>query len=406
VIAVLLFPLLGCGVAAALDLALPRTAGARLGMFFLLGAGAHGTLMFIGGAYVAVAAYVLAILAIVMKRLPPIEEREPVIATIVIVIPLVLLLIGTAIVPLSDYDGRATWLPKAQAIAHEHSITGPYFRGERGFNHHNHYPLLLPLDAATMMNLTRDRSDHAVRWLYVLIPFAFLMFLRDRAPWFVACAAWIPMIVVAPEGGAMSAYADLAVMSFCGAAVLSAAEGGGAAGLWLLFLVLTKNEGTLLAIAIFIAMSLIRPSRRVWFSSIAGVSIGEALLAIWRSRIPNAYDERYSRLIRDLPSHLDRITPVARAFAQHAVEFSKWGGFWIIVLVAAIVTARRNRFAIAVIVIALAGYVTTFAVMNWNIEELVNVSANRLLLHLAGPAMLIVTSPIGSRASADAASDG
>ena len=404
-IAVLLFPFLGCGIAAALDLALPRTIGARLGMFFLLGAGAHGTLMFFGGAYVAIAAYVLAILAIVMKRLPPVEEREPVIATIAIAIPFALLLIGTAIVPLSDYDGRATWLPKAQAIAHEHSITGPYFRGERGFNHHNHYPLLLPLDAATMMNLTRDRSDHAVRWLYVLIPLSFLMFVRDRAPWFVACAAWMPMIVVAPEGSAMSAYADLAVMSFCGAAVLSAAAGSGAAGLWLLFLVLTKNEGTLLAVAILLGMSLIRASRNVWISSIVGVAIGEAMLAFWRSRIPNAYDERYSHLVRDLPSHLDRIAPVTRAFAQHAIEFSKWGGFWIIALCAAIITARRNRFAIAVIAIALAGYITTFAVMNWNIDELANVSANRLLLHLAGPAMLIVTSSVGSRASAVAASD-
>ena len=404
-IAVLLFPFLGCGIAAALDLALPRTIGARLGMFFLLGAGAHGTLMFFGGAYVAIAAYVLAILAIVMKRLPPVEEREPVIATIAIAIPFALLLIGTAIVPLSDYDGRATWLPKAQAIAHEHSITGPYFRGERGFNHHNHYPLLLPLDAATMMNLTRDRSDHAVRWLYVLIPLSFLMFVRDRAPWFVACAAWMPMIVVAPEGSAMSAYADLAVMSFCGAAVLSAAAGSGAAGLWLLFLVLTKNEGTLLAVAILLGMSLIRASRNVWISSIVGVAIGEAMLAFWRSRIPNAYDERYSHLVRDLPSHLDRIAPVTRAFAQHAIEFSKWGGFWIIALCAAIITARRNRFAIAMIAIALAGYITTFAVMNWNIDELANVSANRLLLHLAGPAMLIVTSSVGSRASAVAASD-
>jgi len=44
--------------------------------------------------------------------------------------------------------------------------------------------------------------------------------------------------------------------------------------------------------------------------------------------------------------------------------------------------------------------------MNWNIDELANVSANRLLLHLAGPAMLIVTSSVGSRASAAAASGG
>lgn len=392
-------------MASALDLALPRTTGARLGLFFLLGIGTHGTLMFLGGAYVTIAAYVLAILAIVMKRLPPIEEREPILATIVIAIPFALLMIGTAIVPLADYDGRATWLPKAQAIANEHSITGPYFQGERGFNHHNHYPLLLPLDAATMMDLTRDHTDHAVRWLYVLIPFAFLMYVRDRAPWFVACAAWIPMILVVPEGSAMSAYADLAVMSFCGAAVMSAAEGGGATALWMLFLVLTKNEGLLLAAAIFLAMSLIRPPKRVWLWSLISVAIGEGALAIWRSRIPNAYDERYSLLVRDLPSHINRIAVAARAFAQHAIDLSAWGGFWIIVAIAAIVTARRNRFAIAVIVIALAGYITTFAIMNWNVDELANVSANRLLLQLAGPALLIVTSRDASRASADAASD-
>src|SRR5256885_16088540 len=115
-IAILLFPILGSGLALALNLKLPRTKGARIGLASLLGIGAHGTLLFVAGPVVVMIAYAFAILAIAFKRFPPAEEREPVAATIILVPPFALLFVAPAIVPLSDSDGRATWLMKAHAI--------------------------------------------------------------------------------------------------------------------------------------------------------------------------------------------------------------------------------------------------------------------------------------------------
>ena len=61
-------------------------------------------------------------------------------------LPYVLLLFVASILPLTDYDGLVTWMPKALAIVSDHSIVGPFFHGARGLNLHNQYPLLVPLE--------------------------------------------------------------------------------------------------------------------------------------------------------------------------------------------------------------------------------------------------------------------
>src|SRR5260370_25264498 len=51
-------------------------------------------------------------------------------ATIVAIIPLMVLAISAAIVPLNDFDGRGFWLLKAKGLAHERVIDGPLFHNE------------------------------------------------------------------------------------------------------------------------------------------------------------------------------------------------------------------------------------------------------------------------------------
>jgi hypothetical protein len=409
-----LFPLIGSAVAIVLRIAVPEDLPARSGLFFLLGSGMLGALLFITGVLgfppygsaLAVCAVSAGVLAFgVARKLPRIERGRSRCASpwplVVLVLPFACVLAATTILPLSDYDGRVTWLPKAQAIVAENSITGPFFRGERGLNLHNRYPLLVPLDAATLMRISGEHSERAIRWLYALLPLAFLLYARDAVPgaagpWIAAGVAWLPMVIVAPEGSAVTAYSDLAVMAFAGGAVLATVDGTAAlTACWMLCLVLTKNEGTIIGAAILAAMIVLRPAKKVWAAAAAAFVAGALTLRAWWSYVPAAYDERYDVLVRHLPARLYRVGEAAHALGRHALQWTQWGAFWIAVAVGLIVIAtkartKNNGFLAAVLLLSLSAYVIAFTVTSWSFEELATVAADRLLTHLLGPACAII----------------
>jgi hypothetical protein len=413
-----LFPLIGSAAAIVLRIAVPDDLPARCGLFFLLGSGTLGALLFIAGvlgfapygAALAVCAASAGTLAFgIARKLPRVDRRRARRASpwplIVLVLPFACVLATTTILPLSDYDGRVTWLPKAQAIVAENSITGPFFRGERGLNLHSRYPLLVPLDAATLMRLSGEHSERAVRWLYALLPLAFLLYARDAlpgaaGPWITAGVAWLPMVIVAPAGSASTAYSDLAVMAFAGGAVLAAADGAAAlTACWMLCLVLTKNEGTIIGAAILGSMIVLRPAKKIWMAAAAAFVAGELTLRAWWSYVPAAYDERYDVLVRHLPERLHRVGGAAHALGRHALQWTQWGAFWIAVVAGLVVIAtkartKNNCFVAAVLLLSLSAYVLAFTVTSWSVEELATVSADRLLTHLLGPACAIITSGV------------
>lgn len=423
-----LFGVIGFAVALAIPASLPRFVAGRAAAIFLLGAGACGSALFAAGvagvpvtratvAAIWIAAVVVAIAA--RRRGRRLVARTRVrgdlhehLSTVAIVAPFALLLWTTSVLPLADYDGRTTWIAKANAIARDGSIDGPFFQGERGLNLHNRYPLLMPLDAAAMMALTG--RDDAFRALYVVMPMALLLALRDllsrrhgtaAASWCAAAMAWLPQLVVAREGGASSAYADLAVAAFAGMAVATLATRGrraaGAAGLWAAFALLTKNEGTLLALALAVALVAIAPRVRVLVRFAVTPAFALALLYVWRGTVPEAYDERNAALLASLPSNLGRIDDASLALARHGLGWTTWGAFWLVALFACLFAMRawRTRTAIVplvVLAVTLAGYVAALASTSWNVDELARVAANRLLVHCLAPALALVIAMAGA----------
>jgi len=417
-----LFATIGFAVALAIPAALPRFVAGRVAAIFLLGAGACGSILFVAGVGgiavnrstvftlwigalgVALAAWRASRRLVKKTRLG--GDVHETLSTIVIVAPFALLAWTTSILPLADYDGRTTWIAKANAIAHDGAIDGPFFRGERGLNLHNRYPLLMPLDAAATM-LVSGRDD-GYRALYALLPAALLLAVRDllsrrhgsaAASWCVAAAAWLPQIAVATEGGASSAYSDLALAAFAGMAVAALAARGRraafAAGLWTAFAVLSKNEGTMIAIALLVALCLWRPGLRAISRFLAAPAAALALLEIWRRSVPEAYDERNAALLAELPERIGRLDDALLALARHAFDWSAWGAFWPVVLVAcaAVPFAPRRRTAVvppAMLALAIGAYIAALACTSWSIDELARVAANRLLVHCIGPALAIV----------------
>src|SRR5687767_9405045 len=246
------FPLIG--------LAVSRLAG-RVNLF-LAGAGVNGLLLFIAGALhvpliPTLAVLGLASVAIVIFRKPRRAESPPLhFADVVLWISAAALLFVTAITPLADYDGRAFWLLKAKAIAHERSIDGPFFHGKTSLSPRNEYPLLVPLDAATVMIAARDLDDRHVRWLYAMFAIALAFEVRRRiGPWYGALLLWLPQIMVHPEGSAITAYSDIALAAFVACAIFELADGSPDPlrfGLWVAFASLTKNEGLPFALTLLV----------------------------------------------------------------------------------------------------------------------------------------------------------
>jgi len=416
-IALALFLVVGVAVALQLRLPLPPTIAARIAFVFLLGVGAHGAILFALAA-VGVPMSLWTFLAVPLLSLVSFGVRRPrlrfpirhleagSIASALFALPLLVLLFAAAVLPIRDYDGRVTWLPKARAIALERSTTGPFFHGERGLNLHNRYPLLLPLDAATTMVLSNDTRNEAARWLYVLIPIAALIVLRAMLiMWFGATGAWVAAampwlgVMTAIEGGALAAYSDFALAAFLGMAVLYLLASLDdplalrAVGLFAAFAVLTKNEGAVLALAILSAAVFVRRVKSIgeWMWMLVPVAVAEGILVYWRTLVPAAYDEQYEVLVSSLPASLDRVPSAMLAILRHAVDVSEWGGFWIAVAAAIVVGAvleRSRRYAILLVTmaLALAAYVVALSVTSWRVDELAAVAVNRLLVHLIVPA--------------------
>jgi len=343
-------------------------------------------------AAMAIALVVAVISAFVEHRLQPVRPVDAGTPHVIAAIPIVIVAINIAIVPLHDFDGRAFWLLKAKAIAHERSIDGPFFHGRVMGAPRNQYPLMMPIDAAALMIANGSDDDRHVRWLYLGI-FAALVWVVARYvdPWCAAILAWLPQFAVATEGGALSAYSDIAIAAFVTCAFLEMIDGESPMrfGCWLAFLVLTKNEGLPVALILF-AIGL-TSFRKRWARMIVPLALAIAALFAWRAQIPKTDEEDYIALLPSLPSHLRRLVPALLQFARHAFTFSTWGVFWIAAAIALVILAWRSEWRAPAIVVAMcAVYIAAFMVTKWKLDELIDVSADRLLMHMAGPALFAI----------------
>jgi hypothetical protein len=365
------------------------------------------------------ALFALGAIALLLRRpdVPGRSTKEWSVVAVLILIPIGVLLADTVMSPLRDYDGRVTWMLKARAIAREHSITGPFFLGQGSRNAHSHYPLLIPVDAAALLEVTGEDDDHAARPVYALAAIGFLLALsaalgvhasRALALAIVASVAWLPQFAADGEGGMLSGYADISLIAFVSLALLSVLRREALArpiafGLQLSFVACTKNEGlvfvvVLLGLALALEARLDRPTaaRVGLVLLIAGVSI--AALSWWRAQIPLQYDENYPRLLSSrIGTSLANYPRAARELLSRMLYFRSWGLFWpITVIAAAAALARREQRRLTVLLVAATAcvlfvYITSYAVTNWTISELAVSSANRLLLHLVPFAAVLLS---------------
>ncbi|HEX9500709.1 MAG TPA: hypothetical protein VGA10_03565, partial [Thermoanaerobaculia bacterium] len=109
------------------------------------------------------------------------------------------------------------------------------------------------------------------------------------------------------------------------------------------------------------------------------------------SGIPKTDEEDYLRLLPTLPSRLNRLGPAIVESSKHFFAVSSWGFVWIAVWIAiAILIWRKEWLAPAVVISICAIYLGAYITTNWIMRELVVASADRLLMHVIGPALFAV----------------
>jgi hypothetical protein len=410
-VTLILFPLVGWSI------------GRRsLGEAFLFGAGLTGSVLFLAGVAHVPLVVALGLVGVwgvgsgvwELKRrrgeprtLPLPTPHSP-LPTILMLIPIVALAFVAAITPLSDFDGRAFWVLKAKAIAQERTIDGPFFRSTTVDPRKNHYPILIPIDGAVIFGIAHDVDDRQIRWLHLGLLAALALLARERigslvspaaGAWCAALLLWIPQFAIEPEGGALSAYNDIAVAAFAAGAFfeLLAADSPLRFGLWLTFLLLTKSEGLPFAL-VLLAIGTFVFRKRIAIPAIVS-GIAALALTVWRMRIPAGDEEDIIRLLPTIPEKLHRIGEALAAFPSHMLLLPRWGAFWIAVVVAAAVSLRLDRraalLAIVVISAMLGIYVTVYVATAWVPSELIAVTADRLLMHVVAPSLFLLA--LGAR---------
>jgi hypothetical protein len=306
--------------------------------------------------------------------------------------------------PLLEYDGWAMWGMKARAIAVLGSADEAVFASEAYDRLHLDYPLLLPALYSLPLQAAEGFSSNTVVLMCFAIGVAGVLaiwgVLRDRVrSWlllaFLAAIAAMPAVSVQLGTG----YADVPLALFVAAGLCAAArwlldDGGQWLVLATVFLaasVLTKNEGLLFAIAVYLPLALSARGRRRPIAISAGVTA--LLYAPWRVFLTvNDLDTPDYTLSSSLnlpwiAGRIDRIPPAANGLLEQALDWEQFGFVLMLGLAAAALALVLGVWPLGILGSGFA--VTSFAGLTWiyvltpnEVASYLRSNANRVVMSL------------------------
>lgn len=334
-----------------------------------------------------------------------IPRNRPTLPTIVTLVPILALLFAGAILPLADFDGRAFWVLKAKAIATEGFVDGPFFQGQSSWNPKNEYPLLVPIVNAAVMTASGSIDDLTIRWLPILALGSLVFHARKWVGvWVAALIPWVPQFAVLHEGSALTGYNDIFLGAFAACAFFELVERASPLrfGFWLAFLILTKNEGLPFALILLGAGIVVWRERII--RALIPLLTAMVTLLVWKGRVDATDDDPLLSLLPTLPERLERFGPAVAGLLRHAFELDRWGLFWIAAFAAATFLVVRREWKTAALPLSIIGamsavYVAAYMVTAWQLEDHMEASADRLLMHFIGPAAFLIGALAQSRYS-------
>jgi hypothetical protein len=304
--------------------------------------------------------------------------------------------------PLLEYDGWAMWGMKARAIAVLGSADDAVFASDAYERLHLEYPLLLPALLSLPLQLADGFSSSTIVLMCLAMGVAGVLaiwgILRDRVrAWlllvFLAAIATLPTVV----GQLGTGYADVPLALFVAGGLCAAArwledEGNGWLALATVFLaaaVLTKNEGLLFAVAVYVPLLLIGRRRRPIAVSAAVVAL---LYAPWRIFMavhdfgtPD-YDLTSSLNLPWVVGRLDRAPVAARALLEKAFGPEQFGlvlalGLALIVL-SLVLRLRPGQLAAGFAVISFLGLTWIYVLSVNELPSYLRATAHRVVVSL------------------------
>ncbi len=322
--------------------------------------------------------------------------------------------IATVRFPLFEWDSIAIWGFKAKILSHEALTPYPRYFSDLSYSYSHHdYPLLLPMLMAAMFSLLGTFDDAPAK---IFFPIFFVggMFLA-----YSACRNWVGrrasmmLTLICLTNPLMFAPLTFSnfdfpfAMFYLGsiAYLMRWLETDSRADLLLcalfsLFLANSKSEGIpLAAINVFAAGLLSILLRRSWRRMLAMmliVGLGVGFWLAYRAPLPHTNDNYFAQLrLTIVVNQFDRIGTILRAFWWGMLDVTGWSGIWIMLPIFAILGLRawrhrRTWLAWSLLLIHLLLYIFVYIITDWNVEELLNSSLQRMFMHLVPAAMIVL----------------
>jgi hypothetical protein len=317
--------------------------------------------------------------------------------------------------PVVEWDAFAIWQLKAKVLAlHALNPRPEYFSNVNLSYSHLRYPVLVPMisaGAGAMTNRLEDFCKTPALLFYAglgAIVFATIRRLNGTTAALAGTALLLSLEPILRYGG--SGTAEMALTAFYGCSlvcILRWQESGDwgsllLAAIYSACMAWTKNEGMALAAINAVVLPIIaRPEfrRRGLLAGVVLVAIVAVLYSPWAifvRGLPGTDENYLSRLTpHEILGNSSRLPTILEAILLEFVNVSNWGVFWIVVFGLAILQrrqlARRPIAAVGLLlVLHLLAYIPAYMVTTWKIDELLRVTTDRLLMHAAPAAALLI----------------
>jgi hypothetical protein len=353
----------------------------------------------------------------------PARDRKPCItllsilpATAILGLFMVALILSVSF-PTVNWDSVVIWGMKARIMYFYPLTPRPWYFDDVRFSYsHLDYPLLAPMMFTGAFGMMQEVNDQAARIVLpliyagqILLVYIAARLLVPRLPaLLITLVASCPQFIL-PQ--ASTGSADVPLSMFRAGTLLyllrwwdrQRRQDAILCGLFTLFAAMTKSEGLPLALitaALFVAPSIrairdreIRTGLAMYLSILA---VGLGIWFIWKIGIPQS-DENYLGRLRPqiIFGNLARIGPILATMARTTTHLTDWGVLWLLIPAIAAIgypafRETRTRLLWAMLVLHLALYVFVYVITPWDLEDLMSNSLNRLLIHIAPTAALVL----------------
>jgi hypothetical protein len=327
-----------------------------------------------------------------------------------------------AIYPTMEWDAFGIWQLKGEVLAKSAMEPRPaYFENLNLSYSHLRYPVLEPMISAGVHALTgklRDDGQKAPGLLMYLGLVAVVYSTVRRESGHLAAITVTAMFADLPVffRYAGSGTAEMALTAFYGGSVVCLLRwwkdrGWGdliLAGLFSACMAWAKNEGQALAAINVVITVCVAVSRKKWGQCAAFIGIVFFIFLPWLiylKGMPRTDEDYAGRLkLGELAAHVDRVPMILRGMGREMIKWrdtgperltAAWGIFWLVFAMVAVFGWKRFGRGGVILLWVLLGlhllvYVPAYMVTPWDLETLMRTTIDRLLMHTAPVAAILI----------------